>query len=344
MVRRHMKRKEPGWQRSVVISGVGATMTFVVALIVGISKFTKGAWVPIVVVPFIILLFKAIKRHYSTISAALEVEPDALPRAPERHTFVVLVSRVHKGVIAAVQHAHSLRPDHIVAVHVADDDTDHRQVELEWEQYGFDVPLEIIDSPYRQLVDPIERYLDQLDERWHTDRITVVIPEFVVGVRSISNLLHGQNGLALKLALLDRPNTAVLSVPFHVGGDDAAFAAPVDGKVRRTSSHEVLDKARLTARYGGQGGVAMADVPSRERVALEGEVISTRVVPRAGSPWLEVVISDGTATVVALFTGRRRIAGIDPGRGIRVDGVPFDQHGRTAMLNPTYTLLVASAH
>jgi len=81
------------------------------------------------------------------------------------------------------------------------------------------VPLEIIDSPYRELIRPVERYLAELDERWHNDRITVVIPEFVVGLRSTANSLHGQSALALKLALLDRPNTIVTSVPFHIAGE-----------------------------------------------------------------------------------------------------------------------------
>ena len=74
---------------------------------------------------------------------------------------------------------------------------------------------EIVHSRYRDLVAPVESYLDELDDRWSNDTITIVIPEFVVGTRSLANLLHGQSALALKLALIDRPNTVVTSVPFH---------------------------------------------------------------------------------------------------------------------------------
>ena len=77
------------------------------------------------------------------------------------------------------------------------------------------MPLEIVHSPYRDLVAPVESFLDDLDARWSNDTITIVIPEFVVGTRSLANLLHGQSALALKLALIDRPNTVVTSVPFH---------------------------------------------------------------------------------------------------------------------------------
>jgi amino acid transporter len=217
MVVRQRRLKEPGWKSGVAISGVGAFATFVVALIVGITKFTIGAWVPIVVVPLIIVLLRTIKRHYVGVSTALEITPDQVPAEPARHTFVVLVSRVHKGVVEALNYAHSLRPDHLIALHIAEEEGEHDQIHRQWAEFGFDVPLEIIDSPYRELVAPVQRYLDELDARWDNDRITVVIPEFVVGIRSAANILHGQSALGLKLALLGRHNTVVTSVPFHVG-------------------------------------------------------------------------------------------------------------------------------
>jgi amino acid transporter len=348
MVRHHLKLRDPGWRVGAVINGVGAVATLIVTLIVGITKFAIGAWVPIVIVPLIIVLFKVIAGHYRSVSVALRIAPDELPPPPRAHTFVVLVGRVHIGVATAVQYARSLRPDHIVALHIADDDTDHHEVELEWERFGFDVPLDIVDSPYRELVEPVERYLDELDARWEADRVTVVIPEFVVGLRSVANVLHGQSALSLKLALLDRPNTAVLSVPFHLGaeGEQHPHAAAVAAtptatptRPRLTASHQELGRARLSNRFAERGDGAIATLPTRERVTVEGEVIATRVVPRAGSPWLEVSLSDGTATVIAVFTGRRRVLGIDPGRALRVEGVVFDDHGRRTMLNPIYTLL-----
>jgi hypothetical protein len=83
------------------------------------------------------------------------------------------------------------------------------------------VPLEVIASPYRELVAPLERFLDEIATRWNVSTLTVVIPEFVVGLRSPANVLHGQSALALKVALLDRPGTVVTSVPYQVGTDPA---------------------------------------------------------------------------------------------------------------------------
>jgi hypothetical protein len=151
MVRHHRRLREPGWRRGVAINGVGAVTTLVVALIVAITKFRAGAWIPIVVVPLVITLFKAIHRHYAGVGRALRVDVDDVPPPPARHTFVVLVGRVHRGTIEALQYAQSLRPDHMTALHIADEDVDHQRVRDDWARFGFTVPIEIIDSPYREL-------------------------------------------------------------------------------------------------------------------------------------------------------------------------------------------------
>jgi hypothetical protein len=313
--------------------------------------------VPIVVVPLLILLFKTIRRHYDTVGAALSMAPEDVPPPPARHTFVVLVGRVHKGVIEAINYATSLRPDHVVALHVSDDQEDHERIHDVWETYGFHMPLEIVDSPYRELVAPVERFLNELDARWHSDRITVVLPEFVVGVRSVSNILHGQSALGLKLALLDRPNTVVVSVPFHVGVDApvaervpvmaaaAATSAPTsDGaevaKVSLRAPTDELDRDRLAKRFHQRPAdvLAIAEAPTRRRVDVAGEVTGMRVVPHAGSPWLEVTISDGSGAARLLFTGRRRIPGVTPGRAVRVAGVAREEHGQLTFMNPSYDL------
>jgi amino acid transporter len=226
MVRRHLSLKQPGWQAKTMISGVGATATGIVALIVGITKFTIGAWVPIVVVPSIIFVFKAIKRHYDTLAVALALEPEEVQRHDLHHTVVVLVGRVHKGVVVALNYARSMRPDHLIALYVATDEGEQEKMQAEWKRFGFDAPLEIVHSRYRDLVAPVESYLDELDDRWSNDTITIVIPEFVVGTKSLANLLHGQSALALKLALIDRPNTVVTSVPFHPTLPVAGAPAP----------------------------------------------------------------------------------------------------------------------
>jgi amino acid transporter len=222
MVIHHKKEREPGFRRGIVINAVGSVATFVVLMIIAITKFAAGAWVVLVVVPLIILLFVAIKRHYAYLSRELAIEPFQVRPEAMNHTVVVLVGRVHKGVIKAVNYARSLRPNHLIAVYVAFEDEDREEMERQWEEFGFDMPLEIVASPYRELVEPVERYLEELDARWDNDTVTVVIPEFVLGrLFDPRNLLHGQTALALKAALLKREGVVVTSVPYHVGGAGA---------------------------------------------------------------------------------------------------------------------------
>jgi amino acid transporter len=215
MVRHHQQLREPGWRLGAVINGLGAVATFVVTLIVAVTKFTIGAWLPIVVVPLVIALFLGVKRHYSKVNEILAVRPHDVRRASVDHTVIVLVGRIHRGVLKALDYARSLRPQHLVAVYVSYEDGDREAMEAQWKEFEIDVPLEIVYSPYRELVDPVMRYIDELDERWTHDTITVIIPEFVVG-KWYEHLLHNQSGLFLKGRLLFREGVVVTSVPYHV--------------------------------------------------------------------------------------------------------------------------------
>ncbi|MDP9402270.1 MAG: APC family permease [Actinomycetota bacterium] len=220
MVRYQQREKKPGWRVGAAVSGVGAAVTFFVLIVVAATKFTSGAWVPLVVVPSIIALFTVIRRHYQRVATALAVTPEEVRREPVNHTVIVLVGRVHKGVLTALEYAKSMRPNHLAAVFVAADDEEREAILGQWEAFKIDVPLEIVSSPYRELVGPLEAYLDDLDERWKNDTVTVVVPEFVVD-RWYANLLHNQSALAVKLALLDRPATVVTSVPYQLKGSVA---------------------------------------------------------------------------------------------------------------------------
>ena len=222
MVIHHRKAREPGGVRRSVVNGIGAVSTFVVLLIVAITKFSNGAWLPIVVVPLIILLFVAIKRHYDRVARVLQVSPaEARPEAIN-HTVIVLVGRgVHQGVLKALSYARSLRPQHLVAVYVSYEDDDRLALERQWKDFKIDLPLEIVASPFRELVGPIERYIDELDARWANDTVTVVIPEFVVG-KWYEQILHNQTALFLKAKLLFREGTVVTSVPYHVNHKEPA--------------------------------------------------------------------------------------------------------------------------
>jgi amino acid transporter len=214
MVKHHQKEREKGWKRNVVINGFGSLATGVVLLIVAGTKFSEGAWVPIILIPMIILLFRAIHRHYKTVAEGLKVTPDFKVRKMN-HTVVVLVGSVHRGVLEALAYSKSLRPNRLIALSVVSDEEEQAKIEASWERYQMDIPLEILYSPYRELARPVLRYVDELDAQRDNDIVTIVIPEFVVG-SWWGQLLHNQSALFLKGRLLFRKNTVVTSVPYHV--------------------------------------------------------------------------------------------------------------------------------
>jgi amino acid transporter len=227
MVVHHWRLREPAWRRGLAINVVGAATTATVLVVVVVSKFTEGAWIPVVVIPLIVATFVAIHRHYSLLERSIALPP-ADGAVELRHTVVVLVGRLHRGVPVAVAYARSLHPEHLVAVTVTTDDVDADKVRAEWATHRFGVPLDIVESPYRDLTDPVMDYLDELDARWDDDTITVIIPEVVVH-RWYHLLLHNQSALALKARLLYRDNTVVTSVPWHYD-PDAAVSSPDPGR------------------------------------------------------------------------------------------------------------------
>jgi amino acid transporter len=217
MVARHRKLREPGWRRNIAINAVGGTATFVVLMIVSVTKFTVGAWLPIFVVPTIVFILRGVHGHYERVNRALVVKPQEVTRVSPTHTVVVLVGRIHMGVLKALDYARSLHPEHLLAVYVSFEDEDRERMLNEWADFRIQVPLEIVSSPYRDLVEPVEAVLTDLEDRWPGSTVTVVIPEFVMGkIWDPRNALHNQSALALKAALLAREQTVVTSVPYHV--------------------------------------------------------------------------------------------------------------------------------
>jgi amino acid transporter len=214
MVRHHQKERQPGWRSSMVVNAIGAVATGVVLVVVGVSKFTKGAWLPIVVIPLLVMMLKGIKRHYDMVRATLAVPDDWRPPRLN-HTVVVLVGGVHRGVLEAMAYARSLAPNHLVAVTVVSDEEEQERIQAAWEAHGLDTPLDIVYSPYRELSRPILKFIDEIDARWDNDIVTVLIPEFVVR-RWWEHILHNQTALFLKGRLLFREGVVVTSVPYHV--------------------------------------------------------------------------------------------------------------------------------
>ncbi len=216
MVRHHFHEKEKNWKVGAAINATGAIITGLIATIVVVSKFTEGAWIPAVLIPFMVFAFKSIGRHYEKGRQSTHVEPGYWPTR-ETHTLVVLVGSINLGVIRGLQYARSLHPDRLYAVTVATDDEDRKRIEQQWLEFNIPIDLEILYSPFRELRKPVMNFLDELDAKYSDDIITVVIPEFVTSWKT--QWLHNGSAFALKASLLHRRHTAVVSVPTHMNID-----------------------------------------------------------------------------------------------------------------------------
>jgi amino acid transporter len=216
MVRHHLRVRQPHWKRGVVVNSAGAVATLVVLLVVGVTKFTSGAWVPIVVIPGIVLLFKGIKRHYTSVNESLQVPPGYKPPI-RRLTVVVLAEQVDAGVLDALAYGTSIAPDHFVAATVVADDDRAQRMEKDWSEFGIRVPLEILRSARGEFTASVLSYIDDVQRRWPNAIVNVIIPELYVE-HWWQHLLHNQSALVLKGRLLFRHHRGVVvtSIPYHV--------------------------------------------------------------------------------------------------------------------------------
>jgi amino acid transporter len=202
-------------RRAQAVNATGAAATALVLLIVVYSKFTHGAWIAIVAMIAMFVLMKAIRRHYARVATELEVDPTQGLVMPARNRGLVLVSKIHQPTLRALAYAKSTRPSTLEALTVQVDEEETKRLQEEWAKHDIDIPLVVLQSPYREVTDPVVDYIRRLRSSNPRDVITVFIPEYVVG-RWWEQLLHNQSPLRLKLRLLFEPGVMVTSVPYQL--------------------------------------------------------------------------------------------------------------------------------
>jgi hypothetical protein len=209
------------WLPKAVTNGVGALATLATLFIVGVSKFREGAWIVFLLIPLIVIVFRRVRQHYQDVGRQLSLRglpPDIKPSPPMR--LVVPVSGVHRGIIDAISFAQSISKD-ITAVYIELEPGSGEQMRKEWERWWPDIPLTVLPSPYRSIVQPLLDYLDEDDLRHNDGTLAaVVLPEFVPA-RWWQQLLHNQTSLLIKTALLYRRRTKgfqriIIDVPYHL--------------------------------------------------------------------------------------------------------------------------------
>ncbi len=207
------RNKGPGSTRSAIINAVGATATGVVLIIVAMVKFTQGAWMIMAAIPLLVTVCWRIRRHYFTAARDLSLADYDQP-STLLHTAIVPVAGMNKMVLAAVEYARSISKD-VIAVTVNLNDEDPEELMDRWQAWVPDVPLVVLETPYRAIHRPLLRFIDEVEDWRDDDVVTVVIPEFVTS-HWWHQLLHNQTSLFIKAALLFKPGIVVTSVPHHL--------------------------------------------------------------------------------------------------------------------------------
>ena len=213
MVVHWLREREPGWRWRVWINGVGALVTGIVMVTIASSKFAQGAWIIVLVIPTLVLGLLVVHRHYQHVAEELSLDGFE-QSAIARHSVLVLVGDLHRGVVSALSYAQSLSPSTKAIYVEVDPDRTHR-LEERWGKWGQGVPLVVLTSPYRSLLRPLLTYIDHLQAHGERHMVTIVLPEFVPR-RWWQNLLHNQTALLVKGALLFRKDVVVTDVPYHL--------------------------------------------------------------------------------------------------------------------------------
>jgi amino acid transporter len=213
MVVRWRRLRTPGWHWNASINGLGAVVTGIVLLVVAATKAHEGAWIIILLIPVIVVFFRMTRRHYDEVAAQLSLK-GWQPQRVRHNTVLVPISGIQRAVVEALDYAKTLSPD-ARAVYVNIDPTETERLRAQWGQWGEGVPLVVLESPYRSLMEPLLEYIETLNGKCPADYVTVVLPEFVPA-RWWHHLFHNQRALLIKGALLFKANTVVTSVPFHL--------------------------------------------------------------------------------------------------------------------------------
>ena len=220
-------------------------MTFVVMFVFATTKFHDGAWIIVLLVPVLVFIFFRIHHHYKTVAQVLSLDDYQPELPPRRHRVIMPIGGVHQGTLAALRYAQLLGPD-VTAVHISIDAQEIERVRRKWELYGDGVRLEVLESPYRELLEPLLEYINEID-----------------AARQPGERDHGRRALVRLASLVDKPAA-------RADRDLAAPRAPVQTGHRH---HRCPVRGGMTGRArtrsaiirGGGCGVAAAPAVALQR-------------------------------------------------------------------------------
>jgi amino acid transporter len=341
MTKHHVRQKEAGWRKGVAINGFGACLSLIVALIIAVTKFMDGAWLILILLPVMVVVLLRLNRQYAREAQELDSDVPAAIKAPilRRHVVLVFVDRLDMATARAIQYARTLTPDDLRVVHFAIDDRVAHELAEEWRRLGLlRVPLDIVGCPDRRLTRAAVQHVARELADGQTE-VSVLLPDR--RYRGLwHRVLHDRTAEAFLADLSRLPHANVTTVPFQFDGpapDAETEAALVRSMIEPDTGTPAVVNGR-TPRQDLSVITKIADARWRDRVVVQGQVRSLRVVSQHDSPTLELVITDGSGALSLIFLGRREVAGIDVGTHLEATAVIGIYQNRLAMLNPVYEL------
>lgn len=219
MVIHWKKSKEKGWKKSAAINGFGAVITVITTCIIVYEKFAEGAWIVIILIPIIVIIMMSIKKHYDGVAEKLRTTKEDLINAnigkEFTHTIIVPLASINKAALNALQYARSISPN-VIALNISTDKEALEKIKLQWKELNTDIVLVEKYSPYRAVVAPLLKYIEDIaGEAGENDRITVVLPEFITH-RRWEEVLHNHTSLYLRETLSRNYKVVITTYPYKL--------------------------------------------------------------------------------------------------------------------------------
>ncbi len=217
-------------QRARTVAVAGAGVAGAVLVVVVVSKFTTGAWVVVLLVPLLATAMRAIRRHYDTVAYETAAEEREVTGVVHEVAALILVASIHKPTLRALAYARATRPVALNALTVSVEGAEAARLARQWEELAIPVPLVVLESPYREINNPIVQYVQML-QREHPDRLlTVYVPEYVVD-HWWERLLHNRSAARLTRRLTALPNVVVITVPWQRAAEESVAGPASSGGV-----------------------------------------------------------------------------------------------------------------
>ncbi|WP_460537015.1 APC family permease [Humibacter ginsengiterrae] len=283
---RRQARDRPTIIRSMSINAFGAILTFSVLVVVTITKFTHGAWLVFIMMPVLFLLMLGVNRYYRDVAKEVEVDPTTTFGSRGDHA-IVLVGKMQKPVLKALDYAIAARHQSIEAIHISVDEESTELLQQQWHDMNIHVPLTVIESPYRDFGIPLMKYIKHRREEHGSEVTTVYLPQYIVG-HWWEGLLHNHRARRISKQLMMIHGVTIALVPWLLDSSELIYgrrSRPLPGQDRRGEPIRAIPRRPLAPAAPTAAGRGRRDASTRSSGAgpVDGASVPNGEKPGGGS-------------------------------------------------------------